>query len=78
MRRPWTLVIDMIRRRKDIFAFEYGVRRIVVFGSVVRNEAIEPSDVDFVDSFHTSDTGATSKQTEEALYRHSSRFHIEH
>ncbi len=41
-------VIDTIRRRKDAFRLEYGVKRIGVFGSVARNEANETSDVDIV------------------------------
>jgi len=41
-------VIDKIRRRKDAFERDYGVKRIGVFGSVARNEANETSDVDIV------------------------------
>lgn len=41
-------VIDKIRRRKDTFERDYGVKRIGVFGSVARNEASETSDVDIV------------------------------
>jgi uncharacterized protein len=41
-------VLEKIRRRKDIFERDYGVKRIGVFGSVARNEANETSDVDIV------------------------------
>jgi len=41
-------VIDKIRRRKDAFERDYGVKRIGVFGSVARNEANVASDVDIV------------------------------
>ena len=41
-------VIEKIRRRKDAFERDYGVKRIGVFGSAERNEANETSDVDIV------------------------------
>jgi len=41
-------VIDKLRRRKEAFEHDYGVKRIGVFGSVARNEANETSDVDIV------------------------------
>ncbi len=43
-------VIELLRKhRKDIE--KYGVKRIGLFGSVVRDEANEKSDIDFVVEF---------------------------
>jgi predicted nucleotidyltransferase len=46
MRREQAL--NVLREHKKEFEEQYGVTRLGIFGSVARDEAIDPSDVDVV------------------------------
>jgi len=50
--------LDILTRLKPELAKRFGVTRLALFGSTVRNEATEESDIDIVISF---DAPATSK-----------------
>ena len=51
--------LDILTRLKPELANRFGVTRLALFGSTVRNEATEDSDIDIVVSF---DAPATSKK----------------
>ena len=61
-------VIEMIRRRKEAFERDYGVKRIGVFGSVARNETNEMSDVDIVSLRETMNVNLKNRIQNEAVY----------
>ena len=50
--------LDILTRLKPELANRFGVTRLALFGSTVRNEATEDSDIDIIVSF---DAPATSK-----------------
>lgn len=48
MKRTTTQIIDFLRNHKDVFASEFKVKRIGVFGSYARGTAGDESDIDIV------------------------------
>ena len=52
-------VLDILTRLKPELAIRFGVTSLALFGSTVRNEATEGSDIDIVVSF---DAPTTSKK----------------
>ncbi len=57
MNRNQTL--DILTRLKPELAKRFGVTRLALFGSTVRNEATEESDIDIVISFNAPATSKT-------------------
>ena len=54
-----TQALDILTRLKPELANRFGVTKLALFGSTMRNEATEDSDIDIIVAF---DTPATSKK----------------
>lgn len=48
MKRTTKQIVDFLRSHRDVFATEFSVKKIGIFGSYARGEASEVSDVDIV------------------------------
>lgn len=46
-------IVSELRKRRRELASRFGVKRIGLFGSYVRGEAVEASDIDFLVEFDT-------------------------
>lgn len=46
-------IVKELRKRRKELALRFGVKRIGLFGSYVRGEAVEASDIDFLVEFDT-------------------------